>query len=144
MERTERLLKAAQSAFPELWETPDSEVPKQHRGNLAMARQRALTITTDAVTGWEAADEEVPAEVLEELEEISKESAFGDIKVALPDDAAMVQQVLTVVTYLDNEGVTAYVVRTSGDGLMTSWLGMCMLAQNYLLHLPARESEDND
>jgi hypothetical protein len=117
MASAERIEAAAKAAYPELW--PEGDVPMEHRAGLAIARQQAVTRIAAAV---EAADSEGDSQTL------------GKVDIALPDDAAMVQQTLTVVAFIDNEGRTAYSVFTTGEGLLASWVGMAALAQNYLLH----------
>lgn len=141
----QRLAKAAKAAYPELW--PDSgEEPRGYessagKANLAVRRQAALGRVVKALEIYEGAVGEEAA-----IEQAEVVTPLTDFVVGLPEDAAMVQQVLTTVTYLNHEGQTAYVVRTMGEGLRTSWLGMCVLTQDYLLRQPyaSREDEDDD
>lgn len=155
MAEADRLLAAAKVMFPQLWETPDSEVPMGHKVALTMARQRAMDkvvagieayhmhVDTDELPAEEVVAGATPVEASkpEPQQEITP---LGEFNVGLPSDAAMVQQVLVVITYIDNEGGTAHMIKTSGEGLRTTWLGMCVLAQDYLLNLPYRSKESGE
>lgn len=129
----EKIKVAAKAAYPELWPEDANDFPiPGAAGRAVMARHR--TEVVDRITkALQAAEEFGAAPDEGEFEVVP----LGDFAISLPEDAAMVQQVLTTVTYIDNEGKTAYVVRTKGEGLLTSWLGMSILTQNYLLNLPS-------
>lgn len=130
----EKIAAAAKAAFPELWPAEDAytafgRTPPFPPGELAYLRQDAVDRIIKAI------------EVLQQPEAAGEDSheagpiPLADFTIEMPDDAAMIQQVLTTITYIDNDGRTAYVVRTMGEGLRTSWLGMCVLTQDYILRL---------
>lgn len=119
-----RLEAATKEAYPELWPPYYDDLPAQNKASLAHHRQAAI--------------ERVRAAVQAYGEQSAGNSGLTaqEVTLALPDDAAMVQQVLATITYIDHEGSTAYVVRTMGEGLRTTWLGMNVLTQDYLLKMP--------
>lgn len=140
----EKTMAAAKAAYPELW--PDSgDEPYGYSGptgkaTLARRRQAAIGRIGRALEAYGEHASEMPTDPDDDLSSI----ALADFAISLPEDAAMVQQVLTTVTYIDQEGKTAYVVRTMGEGLLTSWLGMSILTQNYLLGLPKAPGNGTD
>lgn len=133
MENHEHLLIAAQAAFPELWPSEEPKDPSTRAG-LAIARQQAMDRAGNAIAAFEASvagDEEGDPAVM------------GDLAIEMPEGAAMLLQTLVTIAYIDEEGRTAYVVRTMGEGMRSSWLGMCVLTQDYLLKLPALPPRDD-
>jgi hypothetical protein len=122
-----RLDAAAKAAYPELWPDNWKDLPGQNKASLAFHRQAALDRVTAALEAYQGTEGE-------------KAALEGDrphaITLAVPSDAAMVQQVLGIIAYLTEDGQTAYAVLSSGDGLRASWVGMCAIAQDYLLKLP--------
>lgn len=129
-EKHVRIEAAAKAAYPELWPEDWEQLPASHRASLTITRQGAIGKVTAAIQAYEA------AATPEKEDGQAEQVPLADFSISMPDDAAMIQQVLTAITYIDTEGRTAYVVRTMGEGLRTSWLGMCALAQDYILKLP--------
>jgi hypothetical protein len=115
---------AAKAAFPELWPTTEEELSLPQRAARTFNRQYAIERITKAIEAYNEAPGEMGDADPVEL------ANFG---IELPSDAAIVQQVLTAITYVDNDGKMAYTVNTQGEGLLTTWLGMVVLTQNYLL-----------
>jgi hypothetical protein len=113
-DRAQRILAAAKAAFPALW--PDEEV--ENKAGYAFARTDALSVITKAIDAYEAAPTGDTTQV---------------VSLVMPPDAAMVQQTLATVSYLDREGRMAYSVRCIGEGPLSTWLGMGILTQDYLL-----------
>lgn len=136
---------AAKAAFPELWPDNLRELSPDARAALAFSRQQALTRVGAAIAAYElAGDEEAHEEALGQATIGVAEDegiALADFTIGLPEDAAMVLQVITTISYVDTEGRTVYVVRTMGEGQRTSWLGMCVLTQDYLLNWRAEPEE---
>lgn len=124
MADADRLEAATKEAYPELWPDNFAELPPQNKASLAFHRQSAMDRISRAVEAY------------------GEQSSGGggltaqEVTLGLPEDAAMIQQVLATIMYLDHDGDTAYVVRTMGEGLRTSWLGMNVLTQDYLLKMP--------
>jgi hypothetical protein len=114
----EKVLAAAKAAYPELWPEDPLKEADMPRGPLAFARQDAI---------------ERVGRALEAYENVKPEVGAGPVVLMPPEDAALVQQVLAVTSYIDNTGRTTYSVRCIGEGLSTTWLGMGVLAQNWLL-----------
>jgi hypothetical protein len=109
---TDVVLAAATAAYPELF---GENVPAAggNPANRALVKQDILARIARAV---KAADDANPV-----------------IKIAPPPDAQMVLQTLAAVTYLNEDGNTLFAVYTQGDGQLTSWLGMNVMTQDYLL-----------
>ena len=144
----------AQAAWPELWPDNWSSLAPSDRLAYAGVRQTAIDRMAEALKAVaEASDEEVmrvkrQREAFNELRDLEadldeKEAPAGkssltaeEVTIKLPEDAAMVQQVLATIVYVDHDGQTAYDVRTMGEGLRTTWLGMNVLTQDYLLKPP--------
>lgn len=112
---------ATKAAYPELWPDNWNELPAQNKASLAYHRQAAMERVSAAISAYGESGGGLTAQ---------------EVTLSLPDDAAMIQQVLATITYIDHEGTTAYVVRTMGEGLRTTWLGMNLLTQDYLLKMP--------
>lgn len=125
-----KLEAAVKAAYPELWPDDWEQLPGLNKASLAYHRQAAMDRLRLGIEAYAEAQSEGGGS-----------SPLADYSISLPEDAAMIQQVLTIVSYIDNDGRTAYVVRTMGDGLRTSWLGMCVLAQDYILKLPSVTDE---
>jgi len=121
---TAQLEQATKAAYPELWPDDFDALPPQNKASLAYHRQAAMDRARAAI---EAYGEKRPA---------SGGLTAQEVPIRLPGDAALVQQVLVTVAYIDTEGRTAYDVSTMGEGLMTTWLGMNTLTQHYLLNQP--------
>lgn len=119
---TEKLEQATKEAYPELWPDNWQELPGQNKASLAYHRQAAMDRVAKAIESYGAPQ--------------SGGLVSQEVTLELPEDAAMIQQVLATITYIDHEGSTAYVVRTMGEGLRTTWLGMNVLTQDYLLKMP--------
>jgi hypothetical protein len=117
-----RIITATKAAFPELWESGsdvhDDALKGMEASALATARQNALSRVGQAIAAYD-------------------ENVGGDptpaIMLVLPEDAAMLEQALVTLTYFDKDGKLSYSVQTMGDGVLSTWLGMGVLAQNYLL-----------
>jgi phage tail protein X len=124
---TESLEAATKAAYPELWPDNWNELPPHNKASLAYHRQAAMERARVAIESYAEANAGAAA---------NSGLAAQEVTLALPDDAAMIQQVLATITYIDHEGATAYVVRTMGEGLRTTWLGMNALTQDYLLKMP--------
>jgi hypothetical protein len=122
----QRIQRATQEAYPELWPDSWQDLPSQNKASLAFHRQAALDRVVKAVQAYE-----------QDPVATSPSLTAQEVTIALPEDAALVQQVLTGISYIDTEGRSAYIVRTMGEGLRTSWLGMLVLAQDYILKLPS-------
>lgn len=122
---TDKLEQAAKAAYPELWPDNFAELPAPNKASLAYHRQAAMDRVKAGIEAYSETSAGEPS--LTSLQEVT---------LALPDDAAMVQQVLATIAYIDNDGQTAYVVRTLGEGLRTTWLGLNVLTENYLLNMP--------
>lgn len=120
----ERIEAAAKAYAPELWPDDLSDYSPMQRGQLALLRQaiiERMTATLQAVDDFDIHE---------------KYGKFAQSKTGtfeLPADAAMLEQTLVAFTYIDHEGKTAYGVRTVGEGLLTTWLGMADLAKHFLL-----------
>mgnify|MGYP001572792488 CR=1 FL=1 len=132
------IVAAAKAAYPELWPEDEKKWQLGARAALVHSRQAVIERVTNAVEAYEQATASTPPQVFEI--QLPSDAAMIQLPsdaamIQLPSDAAMIQQVLTVIAYLDGDGQTAYSVRTTGEGLISSWLGMCVLAQDYLLHL---------
>lgn len=128
---------AAKAAYPDLWPDDYNKLPGPTKAAITNMRQQATEIVVRALNAADQVEDSAPDG--DEAPDTSGAifNTLADVTVALPQDAAMLEQVLTVVTYVAKDGRTAYVVRTMGEGLRTSWLGMLVLAQDYLLKLPA-------
>lgn len=128
-------LTAAKAAFPELWPEEDAMqvVLQQHGGpgGLTIARQEVLDRVQRALDAVEGNDEDTIPPGTE------------SITLQLPKDAKMVQQALAIVMYIDSEGRVAYSVRTIGEGVISSWLGMNVLTQNHLLRRAGLTDEED-
>lgn len=119
-----KILAAAEAAFPELWPSTDEELTGPQKAARAFNRQYAVERVAKALKAYsDAVRAETPTEptLLEEQ------------AIRLPDDAAMIQQTLTVIQYIDTEGQSAIKVHTTGDGQITSWLGLVEIAKLYVL-----------
>jgi hypothetical protein len=114
---------ATKAAYPELWPDNWNELAPQNKASLAYHRQAAMDRARLAI------------EAYAERSADNSGLTAQEVTLGLPEDAAMIQQVLATITYIDNEGSTAYVVRTMGEGLRTTWLGMNVLTQDYLLKM---------
>jgi len=112
---TERIEAAARAYSPELWPDDLSGYTPMQRGQLTFLRQGVIERITAALA---AADE-------------AERGKVG--KFDLPDDVGMLEQTLVAFSYIDREGKTAYGVRSAGEGLLTTWLGMAELAKHFLL-----------
>lgn len=131
MTDVDKVLKAAKAAFPELWPDEDAMqvLLQQHggKGGLAIQRQAALGRVQAAL---EAAGADPAGD------------ATQRVVLIMPDDAMMIQQTLAIITYIDESGKVAYSIRTLGEGLVSSWLGMNVLAQHYLLQQAGLDGEN--
>jgi hypothetical protein len=110
-----RVEAAAKAAFPEFWSEDLEELKPQYKALVTIRRQEVIDKMVKGLESYEATRN--PATVVLEP----------------PDGAAMVQQVLVTTMFIDNDGRTAYTVRCLGEGLLNSWLGMGVMAQDYLL-----------
>lgn len=143
----ERIEAAAKGAFPELWPDNAKELGMDAQAALTYQRQHAI----DRMVAGLAAYEEVPDEEADAPEPAATQPflpeegdeddgrLLGSITMSLPDNAAMVTQTLTVLSFIDDDGRTAYGVQFTGEGQRTSWLGMCVLAQDYILKQTGKE-----
>jgi hypothetical protein len=124
----DKVLAAAKAAYPEFW-------PALHRAEdmpmLTMQRQAIIDRIGAALEAAEAHEPDAP-------------QGLQTLAIVVPQDAAMVQQSLTVLAYLDHNGETAYSVQALGEGLMSSWLGMGVLAQDYLLREMRQANDEGD
>ena len=117
----EKLLAATKAAYQELWPDDDfaDRLSPPQKAGVAFNRQQAIDRTAKAIEAYG--------------QSMISTSDPQKVVLAMPEDLAMVQQVLATVVYLDKEGVTSYAVVKSGEGLMSTWLGMGVLTQDYLL-----------
>lgn len=53
----------------------------------------------------------------------------------LPNDCAIVIDQLLIVSYLKPDGSNAYMIATRGQGMITSFLGLTVVAQDHLLDM---------
>jgi hypothetical protein len=116
-----RLLAAAKAAYPELWPDPvkgDGQPAGQWGpADLVYARQSAVDRILAAVEAYEAA----------------AESSNLTVTLGLPEDARMVQQAVSVVMYLDENGRSVFMFLSDGEGTISAWLGMTVLLQDHIL-----------
>lgn len=154
-EYADKINAAAMAMFPELWEDAN---PDWGPGALAIARQQAVDRVAAGFAAVEAlerpAEEEfvvpddlsslddTPAASGEDEPEkparrLAQVSADGEgvpqVILNLPEGAKILQQSLTIAMYLDENGASAYTVACLGEGLTSTWLGMNVLCQDYLL-----------
>jgi hypothetical protein len=160
-EYADKINAAAQAMFPELWEEADPAwgqgalaVSRQHaidRVTAGLAAIEALEEEDRSIIKPEefdvpddlsslndsepaTPDEGKPAPTVQKL---ATPGADGEgvptITLALPEGAQMLQQSLTIAMYLDDHGRSAYTVACVGEGLTSSWLGMNVLCQDFLL-----------
>jgi hypothetical protein len=133
MASMDQILAASKAAWPMLWEDAGPDASAEERAAQMNARQASLDMMGKALDA--AAEVPVEAEDVEGFPPTDG-TLLGDWTLNLPEDTAMVQQILTMVCFINNEGRTAYAVRFMGEGLKTSWLGMATLAQDYILRMP--------
>ena len=137
---------SAKAAFPELWPDNAEKLGPEAQAGLVYQRQNAIDRTVAALAAYVDAEPEVETvdlpvgDVEAEPESEEGEGVLLDsVTLSLPEDAAMVQQTMTVLTYIDEQGRTAHAMHFTGDGQRTSWLGMCVLAQDYILKQPSAQ-----
>ena len=148
----ERIEAAAKGAFPELWPDDLKDLGMDARAALTYQRQSAIDRMVAGLAAYEEVPDDTegalnpdsvntpPIEDVELPDEESDEGRFlGSITMSLPENAAMVTQTLTVLSFIDEDGRTAYGVQFTGEGQRTSWLGMCVLAQDYILKQTGKE-----
>lgn len=160
-EYADKINAAAQAIFPELWSEANPDwmpgqlaIARQQAVERVVAGLAALDALAEEDASiikpeeFEVPDDlstlnDSPAASSDEDDESNMEgqsSLVGQdadgtptITLTLPEGAKMLSQSLTIATYLDDHGNTAYTVACVGQGLTSSWLGMNVLCQDYLL-----------
>lgn len=91
----------------------------------------------EVLNGWERVYEALgsPADLGQRKSEAAlaavERLTTSDPSIALPDDAVETSR-LTVVSYLTPAGASAYAVGTRGSAQMLTYLGMTVIAQDYI------------